>query len=319
MHKKGTLHIGKPIIIVLNHLEHPDIIMVTEVDRMNPPMAFRTAKFPGVVFFFLLGCASVFPQHLISAKAGNVQFIHGEVYLNGTSIRLQDGRHIQMEDDQVLATGKGYAELLLAPDTYLRLGENASFRMMQTSLTDTQLELSRGPGLIEILEKLETDAIRMHISNSIVEIKKAGLYRFDADTSKLWVYGGDVRVIQGKKKAQVKKGRMVTLDDGKLQPEKFDVEAVDLFHRWAAQRSYALYTKNLFFTKPVNPGQLAWRPRPEGIYNPNYRVALAANEDWNRYWQGLLRLRIRQLMKRTRIMIADPQALPVNNPDLPTQ
>lgn len=296
------------MIIVLNHLEHPDMIMVTEVDRMNPPMARLTVKLPGAVLFGLLVCVPGFPQHLISAKAGNVQFIQGEVFMNGTSIRLQDGQYIQMENDQVLTTGTGYAEILLTPSAYLRLGEQASFRMRQNELAAIRLELNQGSALIEILEKLKTDPIRMHISGNIIEMKKEGLYRLDAGARNLRVYGGDARVIQGKKKVRVKNGRMVSLD-GELRPVKFDASDADALHHWAARRSFDLYAKNLFFTRPRQFRMLPWRSKPEGMYSPQYRVTVAANEDWTRYWIGVWNSMQRQANRTIRRMLADPGSI----------
>ena len=250
---------------------------------MRMPMTHLIIKLPIIVCFFLSASASAVSQHSISAKAGNIQWIKGEVFLGGTALPLRDGHYFQMENNQVLNTRKGYAELLLAPNAFLRLGENSSLRMLQNRLSDIQLELSQGSVLIEILEKLKTDPIQVHFLNSVVKIKKEGLYRLDAGSRKLRVYGGDAETIKGKKKVRVKNGRMFTLD-GELKPEKFNADASDALHRWAAQRSFVLFAKNLFSTKPLHPRGLTWRSRPEGIYNPYYRVTLEANEDWNRYW-----------------------------------
>lgn len=116
--------------------------------------------------------------------------------------------------------------------------------------------------------------------------EKEGLYRLDAESRKLRVYGGDARAVKGKKKARVKNGWMVTLDGG-LRFGKFDVDAPGDLHWWAARRSFVLFAKNLFFTKPLNDRGLIWRSRPEGIYHPYYRLAVPGNEDWSRYWQGV--------------------------------
>ncbi|MBN2318872.1 MAG: hypothetical protein JXR49_07335 [Acidobacteria bacterium] len=266
------------------------------------------AKFTGIVVFFFSAPVSVFPQQVISAKAGNIQWIQGEVFLNRTSLLLKDGQYLQMDDGQVLTTGKGYAEMLLAPDAYLRLGESASLRMRQNSLADILLELKRGSALVEILKKLKTDPIRVHVSDSVVEIKKEGLYRLDAESRMLRVYCGDARVVKGGKKVRVKNSRVVSLD-GELEPDKFNVKDVDALHLWAAQRSFALSARDLFFTKPVNPRQLTWRSRPDGIYNPHYHVTVAANEDWNRYWLGVLGVFTKWAQKTRRRMNSDPGSI----------
>jgi hypothetical protein len=275
---------------------------------MKPPILSLAAKFPGIAVFIFLFSGSALPQQLISAKAGMVQFLVGEAYIDGTALRLHDGQYFQLENGQLLRTGKGYAELLLAPDACLRLGKNASLIMRQNELADIRLGLDRGSAIIEILKKLDTDPIRVHISKSIVEIKKEGLYRLDAESRMLRVYGGDARAIKGKKNVRVKSGRRVVLS-GEPRPEKFDARVADTLHRWAAQRSFALFTKSLFFVEPVYPGGLAWKSRPEGLYNPHYRITVAANEDWNRYWLGVwsvFRRRAEEMVHRRR---TDPESL----------
>lgn len=283
---------------------------------MKPPITRQPTKFLRVAVIIFLACVPASPQEIISAKAGNIQWIKGEVLLNGTNIQIQDEQYIQMGNGQVLTSRKGYVEILLAPYAFLRLGENASLRMRQNQLDDIQLELNQGSALIEILKKLKTEPIRVLISDSIVEIKKEGLYRLDAKSGKLRVYGGDARAINGKKKARVKSGRTVALN-AELKPDKFDVRDADALHRWAAQRSFTLFAKTLFFTKPLNPHQLAWKSRPEGTYNPNYRVTVAPNIDWNRYWLGVWSVFSRQVEKRAHQLRSDGKTLHTPSPAIP--
>ncbi len=280
---------------------------------MKPPILRLVAKLPGAAALFFLASASALPQQFISAKAGNIQFVRGEVFLNGTSFLLQEGRYIQMENDQILATGKGFAELLLAPDACLRLGENASLRMRQNDLDDIQLELNQGSAMIEILKKLKTDPIQVHISQNIIEMKKDGLYRIDAEPFRLRTYGGEALAIRGRRKVLVKNGRMTDLD-GELKSEKFDANTVDLLHRWAALRSFSLFAKKLFFTRPLNDRQLEWRSGSEGISHDYYRVPVAANEDWNRYWLGVWDIFRRRAEEANRRLRSDPGPLPTPPP-----
>ena len=275
---------------------------------MKPPILSQAAKFPAIAVLIFLFSVSAHPQQLISAKAGMVRFLVGEVYIDGTALRLQDGQYFQLENGQVLSTGEGYAELLLAPDACLRLGKNASLTVRQNELADIRLELDRGSAIIEILKKLDTDPIQVHISESIVEIKKEGLYRLDAESRMLRVYGGDAHAIKGEKNIRVKSGRKVVLS-GEPGPEKFDAHVADTLHRWAAQRSFALFAKSLFFTKPVYPSALTWKSRPKGLYNSYYRVTVAANEDWNRYWLGVWSVFRRRAEEIVRRMRTDPESI----------
>jgi len=280
---------------------------------MKTPIQGLIAKFLGATALFSLLSVPAISQQFISAKAGSIQFVRGEVFLNGTSLLLPQGRTIQMENDQVLATGRGYAELLLAPDACLRLGKNASLRMRQTTLEDIQLELNQGSAMIEILKKLKTDPIRVHIFQTVIEIKKDGLYRIDTEPFMLRTYGGEALAIREGRKVRVKKGRMTALH-GELNPEKFDTNDADALHMWAAGRSFAMFAKKLFLTKPLTDRQLRWRSRPEGISHDYYRVPVAANEDWNRYWMGVWGLFRRRAEQAARSRRADPGPLPVPPP-----
>ena len=46
-------------------------------------------------------------QQVVSVNAGTVNYIEGEVFLNGNSVRLPKGTHLQMENGQNLSTKKG--------------------------------------------------------------------------------------------------------------------------------------------------------------------------------------------------------------------
>ena len=208
-----------------------------------------------------------------------------------------DAQCIQMENGQVLRTEGGYAELLLAPDTWLRLGENASLRMRENNLHKIQIELHRGSALIEILMELKTNPIRMYVSKSVVELKKDGLYRIDAEPPALRIYGGDAIAGNDRKKRKIKNSRMFYLD-GERDSLKFDVYITDDLHQWSARRSYTLHLKNLLLLKPLRQSDAwywSWKAKPEGLYNAFYRLTVPYNEDWYRYQQavgdGIQRLR----------------------------
>ncbi len=115
--------------------------------------------------------------------------------------------------------------------------------MEQNRLDDMQFVLERGSALIEVVDKTR-GRIRVRLSTGFVEIRKAGLYRLDADSGELRVYGGAAVVANGNRKATIKSERMVRLD-GDPASEKFDPNSVDALHEWAAQRSFDLFLANL--------------------------------------------------------------------------
>jgi hypothetical protein len=239
------------------------------------------------IAFIILGFTVLAPaQQTIGAKAGGIKYVLGEVFLNGTPLQLPKGSSVQMENGQVLSTKKGYVELLLAPSAYLRLGADALLRMRQNKLKDVQLELTQGSALVEILATIKANPIKVHVSKSVIEMKKTGLYRVDSIPGELRVHGGNALVKSLGKKINMKRGGMVHLD-GELRLEKFDPKTIDVLHLWAAQRSYELCTANIFISKQGHMEQLTWRPTPEGgLKNDNYRLRFPVNADWLKYWQG---------------------------------
>jgi hypothetical protein len=269
-----------------------------------------------VIAIIAPGFAALVPaQQGISAKAGVVQYAEGEVLLNGTALQLLKGSSVQIENDQVLSTKKGYVELILSPDVYLRLSENASLKMRQNKIKDVQLELTQGSALIEILAK--TNPISVHVSKSVIEMRKIGLYRLDSVPGALRVYGGDALAKNESKKINIKGGVMVNLD-GEFAPAKFDPNVADALHRWAAHRSYNLCTANIFNAKPKRPEDLAWKPTAKAeLENIQYHISFPPNADWIKYWKDLAE---RQNMANgTRIGMGIPRsgdALSTLDPDI---
>jgi hypothetical protein len=233
---------------------------------------WKNAASAAILLITLVFTDSVPAQQFVGAKAGILQHIQGEVFLEGNLLRLPRGSYIQLENGKSLSTGQGYLELVLNSDSYLRLGKDGLLRMEQNRLDDTQVVLERGSALIEVVDKTR-GRIRMNLSTGFVEIKKAGLYRLDAGSSELRVYGGAAAVANGNRKATIKSERMVRLD-GDPASENFDPNVVDALHEWAAQRSFDLFLANF-----SNGGQVHWKPVSLGwLRNFNYRMSFYSDQ-----------------------------------------
>ena len=159
-------------------------------------------------------------QNILSTKAGVIQYAQGALFVDNVPLSLSKGDYPQLENGQNLRTELGRAELLLAPGIYLRLGEKSVLRMEQNSLEDTQVELKLGSALIEAVHPIKENRVRIHFSNNIVEIKKAGLYRLDSSTGEARTYGGEISVLCGNRQLTVKRNRMAGLN-GKLAAKSF--------------------------------------------------------------------------------------------------
>jgi len=209
---------------------------------MDGRIARMISQSAWIVFFALINANGVSAQQVVGAKAGIIQHIYGEVFLDGNPLSLPEDGYIQMENGQSLRTGQGLVELLLAPSAYLRMGgfSSSSLRMEQNELNNTQVSLEQGSALIEIVQKLRGNPIRVRFSKGLVEIKKTGRYRLDADSSELRVHKGAALVTGANKTFTVKKGRMLRLDRN-WKAVKFDPRAADLLDHFSAARTKQLY------------------------------------------------------------------------------
>lgn len=244
------------------------------------PVARRLVLCTGLILLFLTMDNRVQAQYVVSAKAGFIQFTAGEVFLDGNQLYLAGGDGFQMENGQSLRTGRGYAELLLNANAYLRLGTQSLLQMHQNRLDDAQLALKQGSALVEVVEKTKGSQIRIKLAEASVELRKHGLYRFDADTGKIRVYGGEARVAMKSLKAKIKKGRMIRLDED-LKPSKFDTKALDTLHQWAALRSFTLFAEISAYR-----AQQHWVPISQGwLMNYDFGMSFHSEkfyDDWMR-------------------------------------
>jgi hypothetical protein len=240
---------------------------LTENDNVKHSYIWKNAASAAIILITLVFTDSVPAQQFVGTKAGILQNIQGEVFWDGNLLRLPKGGYIQLDNGQRLSTRQGYLELVLNSDAYLRLGKDGSLRMEQNRLDDSQVVLERGSALIEVVEKIR-GRIRVRLSTGLVEIKKSGLYRLDAGSGELRVYGGTAVVANGNRKTIIKSERMFSLN-GDPASATFDANAADGLHHWAAQRSFDLFLANL-----STAGQVHWKPISLGwLRNFNYRMS----------------------------------------------
>jgi hypothetical protein len=207
-------------------------------------------------------------QKIVGVKAGILQSIKGEVYLEDKPLKLPQNGYIQMQNGQLITTKQGYAEVLLSPGGYLRLGEDSCVRMDDNQLGKTQIALLQGSALIEVVQEIEGNRITFAIATSVVEIERAGLYRLYALPGELRVYRGEAEVVKQGKTALAKSGRGVHFARG-LAVHKFDTAVADSLHKWAARRSF-----DLFIITPETRKQTHWTPVSAGwLRNSAYRVS----------------------------------------------
>lgn len=184
---------------------------------------------------------------VISAKAGGVNFVEGDVSAaqknNRVGLLLKGDT---LEAGQTVATGKtGRAEILLNPGSYIRLGENSSFEFANTSLDDLQVKLKRGSAIFEVIAD---DELKITVSapKANFYIVKSGIYRVDVatdGTGKLEVWKGRAQIGESGN-AVLKGGRAANIDGSQAAIEKFDRDDKDALEMWSKSRAKELAKLN---------------------------------------------------------------------------
>ena len=171
-------------------------------------------------------------QYVISMKAGLVNHVEGGVNIKATQ-SLEAGAPIQ--------TGAGgFAEILLNPGSYLRLGENSEAVLDSIDLRNIAVRIVSGSAAIEAVGVDKRFPLKVTTGDLATEIIKNGIYAF-AD--------GRVTIVQGalraadNKKSVFKKGRQVSKDGGyrALKVKKGDVTPVEA---WSRKRSKLIAVAN---------------------------------------------------------------------------
>lgn len=176
-------------------------------------------------------------QSVVSAQAGLIQFTQGDVYIDARPVQAVGKPFLSLKDGQVLRTGRGRVEVLVAPAIFLWLGPQGSLRLVNNSLEDTRVELDSGTALIEVVELVKGGRIYIEQGETRTEFKGAGLYRFESDRHQLLVFGGAAEVRVGERTVSTGRGRAVQLS-ASLSISRFNRKRVDELHQWAASRSF---------------------------------------------------------------------------------
>jgi len=182
-----------------------------------------------------------------TAQPGAVNYVEGNVQLDGTQLNAQSVGNTVMNAGQVLATEHGKAEVLLTPGVFLRIGENSEVKMISPDITPTQIEVARGHAALEVDELHKENALEVTTGGVDTRIAKTGFYEFNADRPSLMVYKGEAQVDMGDNRYEkVKAGREVALvQNAEMKPQKFDTDDhQDALYQWSSLRSRYLAEEN---------------------------------------------------------------------------
>jgi hypothetical protein len=204
--------------------------------------------------------------------AGTVNYVQGQVSVNGMPVTAADMGRIAIEPNDALTTGVGKAEVLLTPGVFLRVGNNANVRMISTDLAAPRVEIVSGEALIEVDRNIPGARVNVMERGADAAIVKAGLYRFDATTGNIAVYDGKLDVSFNGQSKGVGGGHQLALNNGpKLKTTDFDKKTQDELYAWSNVRSNYLAEANAATAQYIYEGYapysgLGW------YWNPYYAM-----------------------------------------------
>ena len=207
------------------------------------------------------------------ASPGTVNYIEGQVTLTGEPISDRSVGSAVVGPNQVIATGNGYAEVLLSPGAFLRLGHNSGVRMISAGLADIQLQVNRGSAMVESADPVKGSTLEVIVNGAVTRIERGGLYAFDADAQSIRVLDGKAQVRQGDQVTTLKKGDEVLLTSEKpLKKRDFSAKSAESepLYVWSKVRSQEEAQANLHAAKVIVAGG--------GWYGPGWY--------WDPFWSG---------------------------------
>lgn len=196
---------------------------------------------------------------------GSLNYVQGEVSSNGESLTREAVGHFSLQPNQTLQTGNGYAEVLLTPGAFLRVGPNSELRMMAVGLADTRFVLTRGNALVEADEVIPGSHLEVTIDTTSVDVLKKGLYGFHANPPDVEVFEGKADVIGLNDHRDIGKNDQILLaNNPTLKKTHFDVKQakLDPLYVWSEARSRDEASQN----KLVAQNAAGYVPAGEGWF-----------------------------------------------------
>ena len=187
-----------------------------------------------------------------AAQPGTVNYVEGAVSLNGQPLNSKDVGNTTLAPGQELTTANGKAEILLTPGVFLRMDNNSEVKLVNPSITLTQVELEKGRAGVEVDEIHDQNDLQVIDAGVTTRLDKKGYYEFDADHPEAMVFKGMAKseVADGKWR-EIKAHHELALTVGpdgkslaKEKPQDFNTKAPDDLYNWSSLRSQYLAEAN---------------------------------------------------------------------------
>ena len=190
-----------------------------------------------------------------AVRPGSINYVEGQVVANGQTLGPQAVGHFFLEANEPLETNNGYAEVLLTPGAFLRIGPNSEIRMTAIGLADTRINLLRGNALVEADQVMPGGHLEVTLGSTSVDLAKKGLYGFAVNPQDVRVFDGKADVIGMTKSRSIGKHDEILLaDNGQLKKTSFNENQAkhEPLYAWSEARDREEAAQNKLVAQ--NPG-----------------------------------------------------------------
>ena len=186
-------------------------------------------------------------SRVVSARAGRVNFVSGEVRLRRAG--SLEWQRLTADDelkggDTVTTGAAGRVEILLNPGSYFRAGAGAEFTLAEADLDNLRVELARGSAVVEAMGYRDTElSITVATARSTVRIIRSGIYRVNA----LADGAAEVAVFEGRALLDgtlSKGGKVARAGAAGVEVSKLDKNDRDELDLWSRDRGKELAKAN---------------------------------------------------------------------------
>jgi hypothetical protein len=172
---------------------------------------------------------------MVPAKAGLVSYAD-EAYVDDRLVEISPTRFFAMNENAVLRTGIGRAEVLLGPCSAMWVDQQSSLRMISSGLSDVRLEVLSGSVVVATGEMVKGTKVTLLLKTSAAALDPKGAYRFDAAPPRIKTLAGRTTVQWAGRAILIPAGRMLPLDAA-AQPVKFDKQNAGVLETWSNGRA----------------------------------------------------------------------------------
>jgi hypothetical protein len=198
-------------------------------------------------------------QSVTSAHSGTLHYFEGDVSIDGAPVQSKAGRFSEIEEQSVLRTARGRAEVLLTPGVFLRVAENGAIKVLDNRLLSTRIEILSGTVILESDDpqmSIKDSPVALIYKDYVIRLVKHGLVEISSDPAQMKVYKGEAVVEitsagASNDHATVREGRVLSFSAA-LLTEKFNDKVGDDLYLWARDRSQSLSAANMSSARSLN-------------------------------------------------------------------